>query len=218
MRNPRIVVRLALTAFVGVVLAACSSDENTGVPPVPTQSESGAPSVSVSPTSPLEGEWHQDFTCEEQVRTFQENLSEQTREQNQALASLAGNDDVSYETLVSEYSREFAWGPNAETATSLTPESLCKGASDRERTIRFQGATVVVIDWDGSWGPARLELVDDHTFTANDGFENFGPAQWHPTARFSFRIDGGTLTIATAGLVDAWAGTALEAAPWVRVN
>jgi hypothetical protein len=59
---------------------------------------------------------------------------------------------------------------------------------------------------------ATYHLVDDHTFTANDGDVDLGG-----TETFSFRIEGDRLTIKQVGQ-DAWAGTAFEMAPFVRTS
>jgi hypothetical protein len=179
------------------------------------------------PPDSLEGEWHQLFTCEENVRTFQRNLSDlKNQEQRLALANLKGNNDTSVHTLLLEYTREFAWGPNAAgpihgalTAAEVKPTSICRGATDRERSLRFQGGALVVSDWDGSIeGPASYEFVNDHIFTVNDGGQNFGCCPSRPIDTFAFRIDGERLTITMIGQDDPWGGTALEEAPWHRVN
>jgi hypothetical protein len=176
---------------------------------------------------PLEGEWHQIFTCEENVRTFQRNLSElKNQEQLSALAKLKGNDDASIRTLLLEYTRGFAWGPNAPgpidgtlTATQIRPTAICKGAADRERSIRFQEGALVIYDWDHSTqGPASYEFVNDHVFTVNDGGQNFGCCPSRPMDTFEFRIDGDMLAITMIGQDDPWGGTELEEAPWHRVN
>ena len=187
-----------------------------------SSSASSQPTVSSSMSSStagqLEGEWHQQFTCEAQVETFQQSLSELTMAQRKSLAKVAGNTDTSVSTLVEEFTRDFAWGPNSKTATKLTPEALCQGAPDRERTMRLGAGTLVVNDWDQPWGAAVLEIVDDHTFTVNDGFENFGSSEESPTDTFSFTIDGDKLTLTQVGLNDAWAGTFLVEAPWFRAT
>jgi hypothetical protein len=174
--------------------------------------------------SPLFGEWHQVFTCEGNVRTFQRNLSRETLEQRKSLATLKGNGDASLPTLLREYTREFAWGPSAPgsihgvlTKAQLKPTIICKDAPTRERTMRFIPGHLAVYDWDNETWTASLVVVDGGTFTANDGGQNFGDPPT-PTDTFSFRIDGDTLTITTAGRVDAWAGTFLEEAPWTRLS
>jgi len=174
----------------------------------------------------LEGQWHQTFTCEENVGTFQRNVSELKPWQRQALAKLKGNSDTSVLTLLKEYTREFAWGPNvpgpshgALTETQIQPAVLCKGAVDRERSVRFLEGSLVIYDWDhATEGPASYEFVNDHVFTLNDGGQNFGCCPSRPIDTFSFRIDGDTLTIASIGQVDPWGGTVLEEAPWSRVS
>jgi hypothetical protein len=67
---------------------------------------------------------------------------------------------------------------------------------------------LAIYDWDQTTSTARLEVVDDHTFTVNDGGSNYGAQS--PTDAFSFRIDGDTLTIALAGQDDPWAQGVVE--------
>jgi hypothetical protein len=59
---------------------------------------------------------------------------------------------------------------------------------------------------------ASIELVNDHTFTLNDGDQNLGG-----TETFTFRIEGDRLTVRIRG-EDEWSGTAFEQAPIVRVS
>ena len=208
------------------LIVACDAGSSRNGSPQSVQPPSGA--VSATPLAdPLEGEWHQRFTCEQNVRTFQTNLSElRNQKQRLALAHLKGNNDTSIQTLLLEYTPSFAWGPHAPgpsngtlTATQIRPAAICKGASERERTLRFLYGTLVVRDWDMStWGPASYEFVDDHTITVDDGGANFGCCPSRPTDTFSFRIDGDTLAITMIGQDDPWGGTDLEEAPWRRVN
>jgi hypothetical protein len=209
-----------------LLLVACGSGSG-GDGSSPDFSSPSAGVTAPAQADPLEGEWHQTFTCEENVRTFQRNLSSlRNREQRLALAKLKGNNDSSVQTLLLEYSREFAWGPNAIgpshgslTATQIQPKVICEGAADRERSIRFQEGALVIYDWDHSTeGPASYEFVNDHAFTVNDGGQNFGCCPSRPTDTFSFRIDGNTLAITMIGQDDPWGGTVLEEAPWHRVS
>jgi hypothetical protein len=189
-------------------------------------SSSSAVITAQPPADPLEGDWHQTFTCEENVGTFQRNVSELKLRERRQLAELKGNDDTSVHTLLLEYTREFAWGPNAVgpihgalTEAQISPKVICETAPKRERDIRFLQGSLVVRESDGSTeGPAAYELVGDHTFTVNDGGVNFGCCPARPTDTFSFRIDGDTLTITMIGQDDPWGGTPLEEAPWHRVN
>jgi hypothetical protein len=219
MKGPWMSVPWCLAIAVAATLTACGT---SGGDPVAGSSSAATsqPTLSLPSTTDmqLEGEWHQQFTCEAQVKTFQQSLSELTLAQRKSLAKVAGNTDTSVSTLVEEFTREFAWGPNAKAATQLTPEALCQGAPDRERTMRLGAGTLVVNDWDQPWGPAVLEIVDDHTFTVNDGFENFGSSEASPTDTFTFVIDGDKLTLTQVGLNDAWAGTFLVEAPWFRTT
>jgi hypothetical protein len=215
------VLRSSCVAF--LLLVAC--DSGTGGDASP-QGHS-APSAAVTaqrPADPLQGEWHQTFTCEESVRTFQRNVSELQPDQREVLAELKGSNDTSVPTLLKEYTREFAWGPNAKgpihgalTSAQIRPGVICEGSPGRDRDIRFLQGFLVVREEDNSTeGPAAYEFVDDHTITVNDGGVNFGdPAT--PIDTFSFRIEGDTLTFSMTGQDDPWAGL-FEVAPWHRTR
>lgn len=219
---------VALVFLVGSSVAGCGSGGNTDAvrsSNATTGSPGGSATGSLAPADPLEGEWRQTITCVENVQTFQRNLANTKLWQRQELAKLKLNKDVSVPTLLREYTREFAWGPNALgpshgelTPAQVEPESLCKGAPTRGRTMRFQQGSLVVEDSGGSWGVATYEIIGGDRFTADDGGVNFGTDSAHSTDTFSFRIDGNILTIKMIGQVDPWAGTFLEEAPWHRVR
>jgi hypothetical protein len=228
-RNLKVASVLSLALWCGASLVACTSGGRAPEPgsdgSVPAVA-SVSPQASATPADPLEGEWHQTFTCEENVRTFQRNMSELKLRERQALAKLKGNNDTSIRTLLLEYTREFAWGPNAAgpihgelTANEISPQIICEGAPTRERVLRFlQGSLVVQESDDSTEGPAAYEFKDDHTITVNDGGVNFGCCPVRPIDTFSFRIDGERLTITMIGQDDPWGGTSLEEAPWHRVT
>jgi hypothetical protein len=210
-----------------LALSACTSGSG-GATPSHRAALSSRPSVEGSAVAadPLDGDWHQTFTCEENVRTFQRNVSELTLQQRQDLADLKGNIDASVPTLLQEFTREFAWGPGAKgpihgrlSASQIAPSVICNGAPERSRLMRFLEGSLVVQDWDGgTWGTASYEFVGHHTFSVDDGGVNFGGPPPTPLDTFSFRIEGDRLTLTMTGTVDAWAGTFLEEAPWTRVT
>jgi hypothetical protein len=155
--------------------------------------------------SPLDGEWSMRYSCEQQVRTFQRNI---LLDRTQSVRS----DGRSRAVLLEVWSRDFAWGPSAETANNLTPEALCKGAHDREHVMKIRG------DWItedphtiGLVGTIRF--VDDRTITVSDVWGNIDTVD-----TFVFRLHGDTLTLTQTGLHDSWQGTWLEEAPWTRVS
>ncbi len=140
-------------------------------------------------------------------------MSELTSGQRHDLASLKGNPDASLQTLLEEYSREFAWGPNATTANRSTPEALCKGATDREGIMNVADGHMIV-DPDTLGLVGIYQLVDDHTITVADGNDSI-----EGTYTYSFRISGGDkLTLTQQGLIDPWTSTPLEEAAWFRAS
>jgi hypothetical protein len=141
--------------------------------------------------------WRQDYSCEQSVRTFHR------------LTYQHGADGrARYKRFV----RDFAWGTKG--ATEVTPKALCNGAPDRYLLMKVANGRLTFFD-----GPnheadlqASFELVNDHTFTLNDGDQNLGG-----TEAFTFRIEGDRLTVHTLD-EDEWSGTAFEQAPFVRVS
>jgi hypothetical protein len=155
--------------------------------------------------SPLDGEWHMRYSCEQEVRTFQRNI---LLDRTQSVRS----DGRSPAALSEAWSRDFAWGPSAKTATNLTPEALCKGAPDREHVMRIRGGYITedprTIGLVGT-----IKFVNDHTITVSDAWGNIDTID-----TFVFRLHGDTLTFRQTGLHDSWQGTWLEEAPWTRVS
>jgi hypothetical protein len=155
--------------------------------------------------SPLDGEWHMRYSCEQQVRTFQRNIR---LDRTQSVRS----DGRSRAVLLKVWSRDFAWGPSAETATNLTPKALCKGAPDREHVMQIRGDyitedphTIALV--------GTIRFVNDHTITVSDAWGNIDTID-----TFVFRLHGDRLTLTQTGLHDSWQGTWLETAPWTRVS
>ena len=107
---------------------------------------------------------------------------------------------------------DFAWGPRK--GTELTPEGLCVGARPRYRILKIGDGRLALFDPPDhvAGADASFVLVNDHTFTVNDGDQNFTG-----TYSFTFRIHGDRLTIHLVGK-DEWAGTAFEVAPFIRVS
>ncbi len=87
-------------------------------------------STPMSDASPLDGEWHMRYTCEEELRTFQRNIP---LDRTESVLS----DTRSRRVLLKVWSRELAWGPNAKTATEPTPKALCQGAPARQHVMRI---------------------------------------------------------------------------------
>lgn len=117
-------------------------------------------------------------------------------------------------------------GPNAKTATTPTPDALCKGAPERERIIRFQcplpacaspatpGSLVIYNVWDQVVEmDARYWMIGAHTFAANDHNGDLGG-----TPRFTFQLHGDRMTFKGLGAPDPWGDSYFEMAPFVRVS
>ena len=141
--------------------------------------------------------WRQDYSCEQSVRTFHR---------------LTYAHGVDGRARYARYVRDFAWGTKG--AKELTPKALCNGAPDRYLLMKVADGRLTFFD-----GPnheadlqASFELVNDHTFTLNDGDQNLGG-----TETFTFRIEGDRLIVHNLG-EDEWSGTAFEQAPFVRVS
>jgi hypothetical protein len=155
--------------------------------------------------SPLDGEWHMRYSCEQEVRTFQRNI---LLDRTESVRS----DGRSRAVLLEVWSREFAWGPSAQTANNLTPKALCKGAPDREHVMHIRGSYITE-------DPNTIELVgtirfvNDHTITISDAWGNIDSID-----TFVFQLHGDRLTLTQTGLHDSWQGTWLEEAPWTRVS
>ena len=205
-------MKSTIVPFVSVLLlalAACDSGSSADSSSVRAPSPSAALTPS-TPTDSLEGEWHQTFTCEEQVRTFQRKLASWVR---QGLPT--GEDATLSLAALSKKYTDFAWGPNAKTATTPTPDALCKGAPERERIIRFQSGSLVIYNvWDQVVEmDARYWMIGAHTFAANDHNGDLGG-----TPRFTFQLHGDRMTFKRLGDPDPWGDTYFEMAPFVRVS
>jgi hypothetical protein len=155
--------------------------------------------------SPLEGKWRMRYSCEQEVRTFQRNI---LLDSSQSVRS----DGRSGVVLSDVYSRDFAWGPSAQTANNLTPKALCRGAPDREHVMKIRGDYITedsrTIELQGT-----ITFLNDHTITVSDAWGNIDTID-----TFEFRLHGDRLILTQTGVHDAWQGTWLEEAPWTRVS
>ncbi len=126
-------------------------------------------------TDPLEGEWHQTFTCQDAVHAVRRGVKP---------AVVASNE----------------WD--------------CESAGTQLRIARFRDGRVILLDPPSHEVGliAGYELVDDHTFTLNDGGESIPD-----TYRFEYRIESDRLIVDVLEqdpfFVGAW-----ESAPFVRVK
>ena len=184
------------------MLAACGGSAE---PP-----QNSEPSSQAETVDPLEGEWRQTYTCEDNVRTFIANMQLITMEARKVMAETTGL-STALPGLIDYYIRDFAWGPNAKTSTELAPTALCSGAETRTTTLRVDnGLFVFLSDQEGSHGMG-YKLLNDHTVSLDDGLDIVD-------YRFRFRIEGDHLWFEQLGEQDPWDGTVPERAPFVRVS
>jgi hypothetical protein len=158
-----------LGCLIGLVLLAAGCSQKDSTSPAGATPTAAAPTTAVSPAAadPLKGQWLQQYTCQDVVRTLQR---------------------TGFATMAPEIIRD------AEGA-SQPPSSThpCAGAPSKfKRIARFQDGRLVLFD-----GPlleadlnASYQVVDDHTFTANDAGQNIDG-----TYTFKYRIDGNRLTV-----------------------
>ena len=187
--------------IIGLVLLAAACGNGAESSPVGSPSTSDGPTADTSSGSvePLDGVWRQDYSCEQSVRTFHRLTYEHGAEGRARYKRFVVHDG-------------FAWGKKG--ATELTPEALCKGAPDRYLLMKIADGRLTFFD--GPFHQADLQasivVVDDHTFTLNDGGQNLDG-----TEAFIFRITGDRLTVHTLGK-DEWSGTTFEEAAFFRVS
>jgi hypothetical protein len=158
-----------LGCLIGLVLLAAGCSQKDSTSPAGATPTAAAPSTAVSPAAadPLKGQWLQQYTCQDVVRTLQR---------------------TGFAAMAPEIIRD------AEGA-SQPPSSAhpCRGAPSKSKRIaRFQDGRLILFD-----GPlleadlnASYQVVDDHTFTANDAGQNIDG-----TYTFKYRIDGNRLTV-----------------------
>ncbi len=180
-----------LWCLIGLVLLAAGCGEKDSTSPAGATSNPAAPSTGVSPVvaDPLKGQWQQQYTCQDVVRALQR---------------------TGFATMAPEIIRD------AEGA-SRPPSSAhpCAHAPSKfKRLARFQDGRLVLFD-----GPllkadlnASYQVLDDHTFTANDAGQNIDG-----TYTFKYRIDGDRLTVNVLQndphFIATW-----EATPFYRTN
>jgi len=180
-----------LGCLIGLALLTAGCGQKDSTAPTGARSNSAAAATSGSPVAdPLEGQWRQEFTCHDVVRTLQ----------------WAGFEEVAPEFL------------QTIEGAAQPPSSahLCAGAPSKfTRIARFQDGRLVLFE-----GPppqqagleARYQVVDDHTFTASDGGQNI-----NGTYTFNYRIDGDRLTVDVVQN-DAFFIAAWEAVPFYRTR
>ena len=115
------ITAVSLLLLTGASAVGCSSNGSGS----PAQTSSGQattlPAASATPADPLEGEWHQTFTCEERSRLFQRKLASWVR---QGLPT--GEDATCRWPPFRRSTPTSPPGLNAKTATTPTPNALCK--------------------------------------------------------------------------------------------
>jgi hypothetical protein len=180
-----------LGCLIGLALLAAACGQNDSASPAGAASNPAAPSTSAPPVAdPLKGQWRQEFTCQDVVRTLQR----------------AGFEEVAPEFL------------QTIEGAARPPSSahLCAGAPSKfTRIARFQDGRLVLFE-----GPppqqagldASYEIVDDHTFTASDAGQNI-----NGTYTFNYRINGDRLTVDILQ-DDAFFIAAWEAVPFYRAS
>jgi hypothetical protein len=205
-----------------VLLAASCGGGGSASPSAGTAPSGPTSSPATAVADPLVGVWRQDYSCQDQVRTFMRKIRRSTPEGLQGLADGKHLHSAEPGVIIAAYASEFAWGPNADATAPTTasiPATVCKGAPDKSKLMRVQdGLMAFVVPDPAAAGVvsgelvATYRLIDDHTFTASDGDRDIDG-----TETFSFSIEGDRLTIRQPG-ADAWTGTAFEMAPFVRVS
>jgi hypothetical protein len=158
-----------LGCLIWLVLLAAGCGQKDSASPTEATSNPAAAATAASPVmaDPLKGQWLQQYTCQDVVRTLQR---------------------AGFATMASEIVRD---AEGASQPPSRTHP--CAGAPSRfKRIARFQDGRLVLFD-----GPllkadlnADYQVVDDHTFTANDAGQNIDG-----TYTFNYRIDGNRLTV-----------------------
>jgi hypothetical protein len=135
-------MRRSIGCVIGLALLAGSCGiGGSGSSPQGSGSVSSSPSSTPGAADPLVGTWRQDYTCQEQVRTFMRTIHHSTPAQLRGLADLRELPSAAPRVVIAEFAPEFAWGPNADTRTARTAAALCKGAPDRSKQMLVRGGT-----------------------------------------------------------------------------
>jgi hypothetical protein len=175
-----------------LIAAACGQRGPTSRSGAESTGTSSPSSTAPAVADPLTGQWRQEFTCPDVLRTLKR----------------AGFEEVPLHIIM-----------NAEGAAQ-PPSSAnpCADARGKYRRIaRFEGGRLVLFD-----GPALAvgleagyQVVDDHTFTASDAGQNI-----QGSYTFQFQITGNRLAVKLVGpgardpaFVVAW-----EVAPFHRTS
>ena len=182
-----------LVVLIGISVVGCSSNRTSDAAPLSSGQTTTSPAASASVTSadPIEGEWHQTFTCEAQVRTFQRKLASWVRQ------GLPGGEDakLSLAALSKKYTR-LRMGPQRKDRDHSHARRPVQGSTGADRIIRFQAGSLVILNvWDQDVEmDARYWMVGAHTFAANDGNGDLGG-----TPRFTFHLHGDRMTFKRVG-------------------
>jgi len=181
-----------LGCLVGLALLAAACGQKGSSSPAGATSNPVTPSTSAPPVvaDPLEGQWRQEFTCQDVVHTLRK---------------------AGFEAVAPEFLQTIEGAAKAPSSAHL-----CAGAPNRfTRIARFQDGRLVLFE-----GPppqqagldASYEIVDDHTFTASDAGQNIDG-----TYTFNYRINGDRLTVDVLEN-DAFFIAAWEAVPFYRTS
>ena len=196
-----------ITKAIGIITSTVMLTGCGGSAEPPENPEPSSPAETVDP---LEGEWLQTYTCEDNVRTFIANMQLIPMEARKGMAETTGL-STALPGLIDYYIRDFAWGPNARTSTEVTPSALCTGAEKRTMAMRVGGGSIVFLSEQEEAHVIAYEVLNDYTVALDDGLDIVD-------YRFRFRIEGDHLWFEQLGEQDPWDGTVPERAPFVRVS
>ncbi len=188
----------ACVAALVLVSTACSRGPATQL----GAATGGVTSAAVAPaasTDPLEGDWRQQFACEDVIQTLR------------AQAKPAW-----FDKSIADIIR------GMEGAKEPPPPSdLCVGAPAAfERIIRFRDGRVVFFDpprLSGDGLNAIYELRGDHTFVVTDTQGNISGLRGDGVLTCTFRFEGDQLIIHERSR-DPWDLSGFQAGPLVRIS
>jgi hypothetical protein len=184
-----------LGCLIGLALVAAACGQQNSTSKAGTASNRAAPTASTAAAAadPLTGEWRQQYTCADVVRTLQK----------------AGFAEVLPKLLV-----------DSQLAANPSSAHLCSEREAKakvERIARFQDGHVLFFDPPNQelGLDATYNMVDDHTFSANDAGQNIDG-----TYTFRWHIQGDRLTFKLVGRAarDPYFVAAWEAAPFHRAG
>jgi len=210
--------RIRWLVAASLVASACQGAGSAAAPRGSTL-DSGASQTSAPASNPLVGRWLQTYSCEQSVETFKRMvLALKPAQMEGARKQHLG--DTREEVYLNNVRSDAAWGPNANHATSLSADALCRDAPDRKRLWEIDDGTMVAFalpSQQPEFATISYQLVDDHAFDASDGNENIDG-----TYSFTFRIQGDRMTVrqiaqnGKLGEADPWTGRGFEEAPLIR--